>query len=340
MPTPDVPSLPLRSPWYARLGYLGGAVLGAVLLFAAYAKAIDPHAFAEQIRREGLAWFGSPFAWGVAVVALEVALGVALLLGARRRTVLLPSTFLVALFVFLTARTYWRVTHGVLSEADAASCGCFGNLVERSPADAFWQDVLMLVPALALAWVGRPRAGSEGEKRSRSIRTGLALLAGIGGGLVATFAPELPLDDLATRLRPGSQISEICAGRDTERICLEHLVPGLKTGRHWVVLADVRDAGFPEVAAQLNRAVQEHPGGAVEVLADFTQEEQMQLFWRLAPAFDLHEVPAAVLRPLYRRLPRTFVVEEGRVTRTYSGLPAELGSGAPPDNRNTEDRQP
>ena len=85
------------------------------------------------------------------MVAVEVGLGVALLLDLRRRSVLVPATLLVALFVFLTARTYWRATHGGLSAADAASCGCFGNLVERTPAEAFWQDLLMLVPALALA---------------------------------------------------------------------------------------------------------------------------------------------------------------------------------------------
>jgi len=37
-----------------RLGVAGGLVLGAVMLFAAYAKAIDPAAFAEQIVAEGL----------------------------------------------------------------------------------------------------------------------------------------------------------------------------------------------------------------------------------------------------------------------------------------------
>ena len=78
----------------------------------------------------------------------------------------------------------------------------------------------------------------------------------------------------------------------------------------------------------------------VEMLADFTQEEQMELFWRLAPAFELHEVPAAVLRPLYRRLPRTFFVEEGRVTRTSSGLAAEIVSAADPAQRKTDDPKP
>ncbi len=309
-------------------------------MVAAYAKAIDPEAFAQQIRREGLAFFGAPFTWAVGVIALEVGLGVALLLNLRRRGVLTVATLLVALFVFLTARTYWRSTHGGLSAEEAASCGCFGNLVERTPAEAFWQDLLMLVPALALAWVGRPGLR---QGRWRAAAAGLSGLSALAAGAFAGLAPGLPLDDLATRLAPGREISALCAGSGDQRICLDSLVPGLAAGSRWVVLADVHAAGFPALATALNGyAARARMGSlpAVAVLADLTQEEQMELFWRLAPAFDLHEVPATVLRPLYRQLPRTFFVEEGRVTRTYPGLPPEIGSPAAPDNPKTDDSQP
>lgn len=333
-------------PWLGRLGYLGGALLGAVLLLAAYAKAIDPVAFAQQIRGEGLAPFGPPFAWAVGMIALEVGLGIALLLNLRRRAVLWVATLLVALFLFLTARTYWRTIHGEVSAADAASCGCFGNLVERSPAEAFWQDLLMLAPALGLAWLGRPRTTAGTALHGAHWRTaagGVAGVSALAAGGFAWFAPVLPLDDLATRLAPGTSISTLCAGSGDQRICLDTLVPGLGTGSRWVVLADVRAAEFPAQAEALNRYVQRAaaeslPG--VAVLADLTQEEQMELFWRLAPAFDLHEVPLAVLRPLYRQLPRTFFVEEGRVTRTYPGLAPEIGSAAAPNHRKTDDPQP
>ncbi len=339
----DSPRAGQPSPWPGRIGFLGGALLGVVLLIAAYAKAIDPEAFAQQIRLEGLALFGAPFAWAVGMVAVEVGLGVALLMNLRRRSILVPASLLVALFVFLTARTYWRVTHGSLSAADAASCGCFGNLVERTPAEAFWQDVLMLVPAAALAWVGRPAAVRAPDRRRRAVQTAIAGVAALAAGVFAALAPGLPLDELATRLRPGATLSGICAGTGDKRICLDTLVPGLARGSRWVVLADIRAAGFAELATELNRYVQGGAAGsrpAVAVLADFTQEEQMELFWRLAPAFDLHEVPAAVLRPLYRRLPRTFFVEEGRVTRTIPGLPAEIVSPADPNNRRTDDPKP
>ena len=309
-------------------------MLGAVLLVAAYAKAIDPVAFSQQIRAEGLALFGAPFTWAVAAIALEVGLGIALVLNLRRRAVLAGATLLVALFVFLTARTYWRSAHGLLSATDAASCGCFGNLLDRTPAEAFWQDLILLVPALALAWIGRPAL------RGGRWRAGVAGAAALAAGAFAWAAPGLALDDLATRLAPGATISALCAGKGSARTCLDLVAPELAEGSHWVVLADGRAPDFDALAAELNRYVASGAEPAVSVLADLTQEERQGLFWRVAPAFDLHETPAALLRPLYRTLPRSFLLEEGRVTRTYRGLPEAIRTPAASSNPKMDDPRP
>lgn len=70
-PSPEIPL------WRSALGYLGGAFLGAVLLVAAWAKALDPAAFERQISREGLdfllsaglvAMVARPSRWGSAVL--------------------------------------------------------------------------------------------------------------------------------------------------------------------------------------------------------------------------------------------------------------------------------
>ena len=63
---------------------------------------------------------------------LDGARDLALLLGVRRLWVLFPALLLVAFFVSLTGRSYWLAAHGV--KDSAANCGCFGNLVQRSPA--------------------------------------------------------------------------------------------------------------------------------------------------------------------------------------------------------------
>lgn len=60
-------------------------------------------------------------------------------------------------------------------------------------------------------------------------------------------------------------------------------------------------------------------------------------FWQYGPVFEVVEVPEALLAPLYRRLPRSFRVEEGVVTATWDGYPpaaevpgsAELEDAAP-----------
>ena len=107
-----------------RLGVAGGLILGFVLLFAAFAKAIDPEAFAEQIVAEGIAPVSLSFAAAMIALALELGLGSALLLGIRRLWVLLPTAALTAFFLFLTARAWWNAAHGL---GEATHCGCFGR---------------------------------------------------------------------------------------------------------------------------------------------------------------------------------------------------------------------
>lgn len=343
------PSLPLRG-----LGFLGGFVLGAVLLVAAYAKLLDPLAFVEQIRLEGLDFLGSAEIVGYAALGLEAGLGLALVFGLRRLWVLLPTTLLVGFFLFLTGRTYWLESQGLLEEG--SSCGCFGNLVQRTPQEAFWQDLVLLGIPLLLAWLGRPRA----FKVFPPVRTVLVGVTTVAAVVFATQAPDLPLDDLATRLKPGVEVGDLCTGRDDNRVCMTLVIPELAEGRHVVVMADLGEdtAAQPDAAEQ--RASAEEPDRAEEpaavephtvadavpdfndyalqgtgprlwVVGELTPERQNELYWQWGPAFELRAAPASLLRPLYRRLPRSFLVEDGQVVETFRGLPplAELAGDSP-----------
>jgi hypothetical protein len=60
---------------------------------------------------------------------------------------------------------------------------------------------------------------------------------------------------------------------------------------------------------------------ALWLLAASKPGEQQAFFWKWGPAFQIRETPAALLRPLYRRLPRAFLVKDGRVTQTFAGMP-------------------
>jgi len=301
------------------LGTAGGVFLGAVFLFAAWAKAIDPSAFVTDIATRGLTFGIGAGAVAFLALALEAGLGTLLLLGVRRLWVLVPTALLVVFFLGLTGQDYYRALAGI--EAGSTACGCFGNLVQRTPAEAFWQDLLLLVPALVLAFVGRPRRGAS-VPVARTI-AGAAATAGVV--LLAWKAPDLPLDDLATRLSPGVEVTSLCAGEGAARVCLDTLVPGIEEGDHLVVLAPLDD-DFGGRVERINRyldarALDVPDAPSLEVVTTAGPEEQQAFYWQWGPGFEPHQAPDMLVRPLYRRLPRSFLVRDGDVVETWDGLP-------------------
>lgn len=308
--------------WSRVAGTLGGMILGAVLLVAAWAKALDPAAFAAQIELEGLDFLLPAAAVALVALAIEVLLGAALLLGVRRPIILWPAAALVVFFLFLTGRTWWRDAHGTLP-ADAAGCGCFGNLVERTPAEAFWQDLLLLVPALLLAFVARSREPLwREEETAPRFRLGLAGVLTAAAVVLAWKAPELPLDDLATRLKPGVEAPALCTGSAANgpKVCLGDIVPELAEGEHLVILADLDDA-FGASVERLNAYRWAGTGPVLWVVSSASEEDLFTFRFGHGPAFEIREAPPALLRPMYRTLPRSFLVRGGEVVETYGGLP-------------------
>jgi Methylamine utilisation protein MauE len=317
-----------RRSWPSLLGTAAAMFLGGVLLVAAGAKALDPSAFAAQIRLEKLDFWLPATVLALLALALEAGLGAALLLAVRRLWVLVPAALLVVFFLFLTGRDYWLAAHGLRDPA--AGCGCFGNLVERTPAEAFRMDVLLLALPIGLAFIGRRRGGSGFPSR----RAAVAVIAAVGTAAFAWQAPALPLDDLATRLRPGREVADLCAGEGVQRTCLTGVVPELAQGRHLVVLADLDSGAFTGEIDRLNRYAQSARDGDAPdlyVLSAATPDEQRAFFWKWGPAFELREAPPELLKPLYRTLPRSFLVADGEVVATYSGVPplAQFAAGAP-----------
>ncbi len=305
------------------LGTLGAVLLGVVLLVAAWTKAIHPDAFVEQIAAEGLDFWLSARTVAYVALAVEIFLGIALLLNVRRWWVLAPAAALVVFFLFLTGKAYVADLRGL--EPASESCGCFGNLVDRTPAEAFWGDLLLLVPPLLLAWFARPGAESA---TWRTTAAGALALAGVG---FATKAPELPLDDLATRLKPGVETHDLCAGRpdDVEYVCLDALVPELDDGEHWVVLTQLAEPAFLEGVTPIH----EHTLAAVDPpvwLVSDVEPEALNIFtWQHMMATEVRLVPPSLMSPLFRALPRSFRVVDGEVVETLQGMPPLAASVAP-----------
>lgn len=305
---------PSRAPlWW--IGTLGAIALGAVFLFAAWAKALDPEGFVAQIRAQGLELLLPAQTLAFLALALEAGLGVALLTGIRRLWVLVPTALLIVFFLFLTGRDYYRAERGLAPAS--ASCGCFGNLVERTPKEAFWQDLGLLGIPFTLALVGLPRGG----RRFPPLRTALTALVAGGAVLFAAKAPELPLDNLATRLKPGVRLADLCAGQGPGTTCLNHLSEGLDRGEHWVVLADLDTPAFTRSVPALNAWADASRKPPLVVLSSSAPERHTAFQWKFGPSFPIVDAPEALLRPLYRRLPRSFRVQDGTVTATFDGLP-------------------
>ncbi len=298
------------------LGVAGGVFLGAVLLFGAVTKALDPAAFVAQVRAEGLDFWLPAAMVAFVALAMEAGLGTALLLGLRRLWVLVPAAGLVVFFLFLTGRSYLRAIQGIVDES---GCGCFGNLVERSPAAAFWQDLALLLPGLVLAFLWRSVVpGAWPRARLAAVAAATAALLGF-----AWKSPELPLDDFATRLRPGVALTDLCATTAESRLCLSTVAPEMMSGRHLAVIADLEDPAFGAAVDALNQRAL--AGEAVWVLSADTAEQQRAFFWPWGPVFRIVEAPQALLKPMYRSLPRAFLVLDGRVIETYREVPGAPG---------------
>ncbi len=164
------------------LGKTACIFLGGILLFASYAKLLEPGGFVGQIHLEGLDFWLSATSVAVVAIFLETVLGILLLLGVGNRVVLAGTAVLTLFFLYLTGQNYWLVSQG-LRDPEAA-CGCFGDLIQRTAAQAFWQDLLMLGLPLIVAFRMLPRSLHFPPYRS--------MIAAVASILVALFMARSP----------------------------------------------------------------------------------------------------------------------------------------------------
>lgn len=282
------------------LGRLAAIVLGVVLLVAAYAKALDPRLFASQLSDLLPLDASLALPLAIAIVGYEAGLGAALVRGWRHPLVLTATTATFVVFVGVVA---W---HLMQPNEPVGGCGCFGQLVERTPLQALYEDLAFLALS-GLAWLG--------ATASHTSRWRWTLLSAGGAMALAVCAPWLPLDDYATALKPGASVSATK---------LDAVVPELRTGRHLVLLLDRADSATRSHIATLNTALH-LPGGATPVWGVAADDPALALefVWAAGPAFEVRGAPPTVLRRLYRTLPRSALVDGGTVVRTWSGLPPD-----------------
>ncbi len=131
------------------LTHIARFIVGALFIFSGFIKLNDPLGFSYKLQEYfsaevlGLE-FLSPYALLIAIilVIVEILLGIALLIGHRKKITLWLLLLMIAFFTFLTFYSAYfnKVT----------DCGCFGDAIPLVPWESFIKDVILLVLILFL----------------------------------------------------------------------------------------------------------------------------------------------------------------------------------------------
>ena len=286
-----------------RTAFLAARILeiavGVIFLIAASLKALDPVAFAEQIRQFGI----FPELSGVAawtLVTAEVVLAAGLILNWLPRIVPLASALLLLFFIGITA---YGTSIGL-----GENCGCFGSLVYRSPTQVIIEDVLMVLALAFSIMVVRTRAA-----KGQTARGAVVTLIGALALLTISVSPALPVDDLVTTLKPGSTF---------KNWPLDGLRGvNLNRGTNVVFLFSIGDRQMPEHAESMIVAARGGTGATPVGLIIDGPEMLTTLMFQYGITFPVGAVEPRFARPMYRRLPRSFLLHEGTVFQTWPGIP-------------------
>jgi len=287
--------------WRRAAGHLGRVALGLIFLAAGFLKALDPAEFVHQVAGYGLIGPRLASVSAPALIVIEIVLGVALVAGVRPLLTASASILLLLLFIGIEA-------HGI-AVGRTESCGCFGAYLKRTPAEVIGEDLLFV--GLAVLAIGGLRgwAGTRPGRAAAVLATSIVLSTAF-----VVASPSLPIDDLVTPLR---------AGRTLADLDLAKRIPELTTGRHLVALIDVTDPRAAEIASALDALVS-RPGAPPVLGLSPSSEQEIDTFrWTVVPAFEVKSVDRDVIKKLYRRLPRYFVLDSGRVAAVYDGAPPE-----------------
>lgn len=280
------------------VGHLCRLALAWVFLFAGAIKALDPDGFAAEVGQYGIVTGTLASGLAYILIPVEVALGAALLLNFRPTIALAASTLLMAIFI-------GAIGYALATDRPLQGCGCFGRAVVRTPQQTLVEDLVFL--AAGVVGLAALRGAGEG-RRWKAAAVGVVALA--SGAFVAA-SPSLPLDDVATELKPGvlwADLGVALAEAD------------LTQGRHIVVLLGMRDEASAAAIEPLNELA---ASGRFPMIGLHGEDEAAynEFFWSRGPAFPIYALASSDMKRLHRRLPRLFAVADGTVTATWGAIP-------------------
>ncbi|MFC1863823.1 MauE/DoxX family redox-associated membrane protein [Thermodesulfobacteriota bacterium] len=162
--------------WLPRL--LAG-LLGLVLIIAGVLKSMDMELFIRQLKAYDILSISSIVAlsaWGLIII--ELILGACLLVGYRLK-ISLPALGIL-LLIFILANV-WALISGSTSD-----CGCFGSLLQRNPAEAIAEDLILLIITI-FSWT-RLKGSAQKSKSKGLYAVIIALLLGLTLPIIFGFS--------------------------------------------------------------------------------------------------------------------------------------------------------
>lgn len=276
---------------------LPAIALGLVFLAAGVLKAVDPDEFARQIGTYGILPERAARPAAYFLIPVEIALGTALLVGYRTRAAALLTSLLLVVFMAATAYAW--------SQGKTEGCGCFGSFASRGPGDVLMEDAVFLALGV-MAFLFAPRRAG----RWRAAATAAAVV--VAGVALPVSAYALPLDGVVTGLKVGLPAASLQ---------LHESPTDLGQGKHLVALLNLDAPDSRDLVKRLN-AVAAAPAGT-EVIAFYGGEvdEKTIFCFNTNPSFEVVAVPPSDLKRLYRKLPRFFLLKDGRVSRIWEKVP-------------------
>ncbi|MES2431312.1 MAG: BT_3928 family protein [Bacteroidota bacterium] len=130
-------------------------IVGGLFVFSGLVKAIDPLGLSYKMQEFFEVWaadnylpslmnwlHGHSYLFSVIMITLEVVVGVALLIGWKKKLTLSILLLLILFFTFLTSY--------VLFSGKIRACGCFGDCIPLTPIQTFTKDIILLLLVLLL----------------------------------------------------------------------------------------------------------------------------------------------------------------------------------------------
>jgi uncharacterized membrane protein YphA (DoxX/SURF4 family) len=186
-------------------------LVGALFIFSGLVKAIDPLGLSYKMQEFFEVWandgfmkgmmmwlYGHALLFSVLMIALEVLLGFALLIGWKKNITSWLLLLLTLFFTFLTAF--------VLFTGKIRACGCFGDCIPLTPIQTFTKDIILTL-LIILIIIGRKYIQPLFKKAAVSLSLMLLCLLGVSF-LQYYVLHHLPLKDCLP-FKPGNNILEL-----------------------------------------------------------------------------------------------------------------------------------